>query len=115
MRKKSSPRRMTSPELGATSAHNPEPSALLAAFRVLSANDLYTMAPKESVIRGYDYYRQQRLHHYVWSPDRVTLTASVQGQRSRPYAVSFSIDSGFLSATCDCPVWDPDRLCKHVL
>jgi non-specific serine/threonine protein kinase len=115
MRKKSSPRRMTSSELGAPSAHNPEPSALLAAFGVLSANDLYTMAPKESVIRGYDYYRQQRLHHYVWSPDRVTLTASVQGQRSRPYAVSFSIDSGFLSATCDCPVWDLDRLCKHVL
>jgi hypothetical protein len=92
-----------------------EPSALLAAFRVLSPNDFYTMASKESVIRGYDYYRQQRLHHYVWSPDGATLTASVQGQRSRPYAVNFSVDSGFLSATCDCPVWAPDWLCKHVL
>ncbi|MDQ6735098.1 MAG: hypothetical protein M3Z35_13460, partial [Nitrospirota bacterium] len=115
MPKKIPSRRMTSVAPGAPSGVSPEPSALLAAFRVLSPNDFYTMAAKESVIRGYDYYRQQRLHHYVWSPDGATLTASVQGQRSRPYAVSFSIDSGFLSATCDCPVWAPDWLCKHVL
>ncbi|MEP6888310.1 MAG: hypothetical protein ABI945_08295 [Nitrospirales bacterium] len=115
MRKKTLSRRLTSAEAVAPSGHSPEPSALLAAFRVLSPNDFYTMASKESVIRGYDYYRQQRLHHYVWSPNGATLTASVQGQRSRPYAVSFSIDSGFLTATCDCPAWDPDWLCKHVL
>ncbi len=90
-------------------------SPLLAAFRAVSPNEFYTMAPKESVIRGYAYYRQERLHHYVWSPDGATLTASVQGQRPRPYAVSFSIESGFLTATCDCPAWDPDSLCKHVL
>ena len=115
MRKKTSFRRMTSAEPGPPSAHSSDPSALLAAFRVLSPNDLYTMGPKESVVRGYDYYRQQRLHHYAWSPDGATLTASVQGQRSRPYAVSFSIESGFLTATCDCPAWNPDGLCKHVL
>ncbi len=115
MPKKTSPHRMMSgtPEL--PSGVPPEPSALLAAFRAFSPNDFYTMAPKESVIRGYDYYRQQRLLHYVWSADGATLTASVQGQRSRPYAVNFSLDSGFLTATCDCPVWDPDSLCKHVL
>ena len=96
-------------------AATPESSALLAAFSALAPNDLYTMAPKESVIRGYDYYRQQRLLRYVWSPDRATLTAAVQGQRSLPYAVTFSIDSGFLTATCDCPAWEPDSLCKHVL
>ena len=110
MPKKISSRRMTPIASEAPAGASAEPSALLAAFRVLSPNDFYTMAPKESVIRGYDYYRQQRLHHYVWSPDGATLTASVQGQRSRPYAVSFSIDSGFLSATCDCPIWAPDWL-----
>ncbi len=73
------------------------------------------MASKESVVRGYDYYRQYRLQHYAWSPDRATLTAWVQGQRSRPYAVSFSLDEGGLTAVCDCPAWDPDRLCKHVM
>ena len=96
-------------------SHGPEPSALLAAFHALSPNDFYTIAPKESVIRGYDYYRQQRLHHYVWNTNRSIVTASVQGQRNHPYAVSFSLDGGFLAATCDCPAWEPDRLCKHVL
>ena len=73
----------------------PASSALLAAFRALSVNDLYTMAPKESVVRGYDYYRQQRLQHYVWSQAGDTLTAEVQG--TRLYEVNFSLDDGFLS------------------
>ena len=115
MPKKISSHRMMPGAPETPSGVRPEPSALLAAFRAFSPNNFYTMAPKESVIRGYDYYRQQRLQHYVWSANGATLTASVQGQRSRPYAVNFSIDSGFLTATCDCPVWDPDSLCKHVL
>ena len=115
MPKKLSSHRMMSAVPEASLSRGLEPSALLAAFHALSPNDFYTMAPKDSVIRGYDYYRQQRLHSYVWSPNRATLTASVQGQRSRPYAVSFSLDGGFLTATCDCPAWGPDWLCKHVL
>ena len=71
------------------------------------------MAPKASVVRGYDYYRQQRLHHYVWGQDGAMLTAQVQG--TYLYEVIFSLDEGFLSAFCDCPAWDPDWLCKHVL
>jgi len=114
MRKKTAFRRLLSAGPAAP-LDNPEPSALLAAFYALAPNDFYTMGAKESVIRGYDYYRQQRLLHYLWSPNRATLTASVQGQRSRPYAVSFSLDGGFLTATCDCPAWEPDWLCKHVL
>ncbi len=90
-----------------------EPFALLAAFRALSANDVYTMAPKEAVERGYDYARQQRLQHYLWNEDRTTLIAQVQG--SRLYAVTFSFDEGFLAAFCDCPAWDPGWLCKHIL
>ncbi|BFU92005.1 MAG: putative Helicase [Nitrospira sp.] len=71
------------------------------------------MAPKQSVVRGYDYYRQQRLQHYVWEKDGATLTAQVQG--TRLYEVNFSLDGEFLSASCDCPAWGPDWLCKHVL
>ncbi|HWF61053.1 MAG TPA: SWIM zinc finger family protein [Nitrospira sp.] len=118
MRKKpASHRREGNGPLSETKAspHTPAPasSALLAAFRVLSVNDLYTMAPKQSVVRGYDYYRQQRLQHYAWTEDRATLTAQVQG--TRLYEVIFSLDDGFLSASCDCPAWDLDWLCKHVL
>lgn len=92
------------------SLHSP---ALLAAFRALSTNDLYTMAPKESVVRGYEYYRQQRLQRYQWSPDATILTAQVQG--TRLYSVLFALDEGFLDASCDCPAWTPDWHCKHVL
>ena len=91
----------------------PESFALLAAFRAIAANAVYTMAPKASVVRGYDYYQEQRLQHYVWSPDRATLTAEVQG--TRLYEVVFSICDGFLTASCDCQAWDPGWLCKHVL
>jgi len=31
----------------------PASAALVAAFRALAVNDLYTMAPKETVLRGY--------------------------------------------------------------
>ena len=91
----------------------PESFALLAAFRAISANAVYTMAPKASVVRGYDYYQQQRLHHYVWSQNHAMLTAQVHG--TRLYEVVFSLDDGFLTASCDCPAWDPGWLCKHVL
>ncbi|MDP3090202.1 MAG: DEAD/DEAH box helicase [Nitrospira sp.] len=91
----------------------PESFALLAAFRAISANTVYTLAPKASVVKGYNYYQEQRLQHYAWSQDRATLTAEVEG--TRLYEVVFSIIDGFLSASCDCPAWGPDGLCKHVL
>ena len=91
----------------------PASAALLSAFRAFAVNDLYTMAPKASVLRGYDYYRQQRLQHYVWGKDGATLTAQVQG--TILYEVIFSLEDEFLSSFCDCPAWDFDRLCKHVL
>lgn len=91
----------------------PASAALVAAFRAFTVNDLYTMAPKQTVLRGYDYYRQQRLQHYVWGKDGATLTAQVQG--TSLYEVLFSLDDGFLSSFCDCPAWDFDWLCKHVL
>ena len=91
----------------------PESFALLNAFRAISANAVYTMAPKESVVRGYEYYRQQRLYHYVWNQSRTTLTARVEG--TKLYSVVFSLADEFLEASCDCPAWDPGWLCKHVL
>lgn len=94
-------------------AQTPAAAALLAAFRNLAVNDVYTMAPKASVVRGHDYYRQQRLQHYVWSKNGGTLTAHVQG--TVLYEVVFSLDDGFLSAFCDCPAWEFDCPCKHVL
>lgn len=113
MRKKRSSRSGTSAEQKPTTTIAHEPSALLTAFQALSPSDVYAMAPKESVVRGFDYYQRHRLQGYLWSQNRSTLTASVQG--SRPYSVIFSLDDGALIAHCDCPAWMPDRPCKHVL
>ncbi len=95
------------------STHSSPLPAILAAFRAISSNDIYTMAAKEFVVRGYEYHRQQRVRHYIWSQDYATLTAQVQG--TRLYSVRFSLHEGYLQASCDCPAWHPDWLCKHVL
>ncbi|KAF4516118.1 hypothetical protein B566_EDAN000356 [Ephemera danica] len=118
MRKKTSSHRgqgdRPMPEKGTVSpSPAPEALALLAAFRAISANAVYTMAPKAAVLKGFAYYQEQRLQHYVWSVDRATLTAEVEG--TRLYEVVFSLDGGFLAASCDCPAWEPGSLCKHVL
>jgi len=97
----------------ARSAHSSPLPAILAAFRAISSNDIYTMASKEFVVRGYEYHRQQRVRHYIWSQDYTTLTVQVQG--TRLYSVRFSLHEGYLQALCDCPAWHPDWLCKHVL
>ena len=97
----------------ATPAHYSPVPAILAAFRAMSSNDIYTLAPKESVIHGYEYHRQQRVRHYVWSQDYATLTVQVQG--TRLYSVVLSLHEEFLHASCDCPAWHPEGLCKHVL
>ena len=97
-------------------ARPPSPSSvprILAAFRAISSNDIYTMASKDLVVRGYEYHRQQRVRHYTWSQDYTTLTAQVQG--TRLYFVTFSLREDFLDAACDCPAWHPEWLCKHVL
>ena len=101
--------RGTEPAPSSQAAPSP---ALLAALRLLSTNDVYRMAPKESVVRGYEYYLQQRLRRYLWSSDGALLTAQVQG--TRLYTVLFSLNE-FLEASCDCPAWNQDWLCKHVL
>lgn len=91
----------------------PESAALLAAFRAIAISDVYAMGEKDCVVRGYGYYREQRLRQYGWSQDGGTLMARVQG--TRLYTVTFSIEDGFLTASCDCPVGGRDSLCKHIL
>lgn len=91
----------------------PVDSDLLHLLATLPANVVYTFAPKESVIRGFDYYRRGRLEGYAWSPDRSTLTAYVRG--TRLYAVACAADADVLTFSCDCPAWMPEWQCKHVV
>ncbi|WP_447971991.1 DEAD/DEAH box helicase [Nitrospira sp. Kam-Ns4a] len=89
------------------------PPAVLRAFQALAPSDLYQLASKEIVTRGFDYYRRERLLGYAWTPDGSKLTAEVEG--TRRYTVTFFVEDDALFADCNCPAWEPDWSCKHVL
>jgi len=86
---------------------------LIRSLKALPPNTIYLIAPKDFVVRGYDYYRRERLASYTWSKDQDTLTASVLG--TKLYAVRFTMDDGALTYTCECPAWTPSSNCKHII
>ncbi len=76
-------------------------------------NNIYSIAPKQYLRRGFEYYREGRLLYFEWSEDYQILKARVKG--SALYSVSFFIKKGGLSFKCDCPAWSPFEHCKHVI
>lgn len=74
---------------------------------------IYTIAPKQYVVRGYDYFRQGRLMNFAWSEDYSMLTAHVSGNRL--YAVTISANGHGLELRCNCPAWTAHSNCKHVV
>jgi len=79
----------------------------------LPPNIVYTLAPKDFVLRGYDYFHKERLESLSWGKDRVRLIAVVRG--TRRYGVEFTVDDESLSYFCPCPAWTPVTNCKHVI
>ncbi len=77
------------------------------------AGQIYTLALKEYVIRGFDYYRKGSLRKLEWNKDFSVLTAKVSG--TRLYSVDFSLNSSGLKHSCNCPAWSPYSNCKHVI
>ena len=86
---------------------------LLERLKTLSPNHVYFLAPKSSVLRGYEYYVQNRLESYSWDRTHSVLAAEVRG--SRHYLVRFGADKGHLVYSCTCPSWTPESHCKHVI
>ncbi len=86
---------------------------LLDRLKMLSPNHVYFLAPKAYVLRGYEYYVQNRLESYSWDRTHVTLGASVRG--ASHYLVRFGVDKGHLVYSCTCPSWTPESHCKHVI
>ena len=82
-------------------------------LKALSPNHVYFLAPKASVLRGYEYYVQGRLESYSWNRARTILAASVKG--SIYYAVTFSVEQGQLVYSCRCQAWTASTQCKHVI
>ncbi len=82
-------------------------------LKALPPNIVYTVAPKEYVVRGYDYFHQERLESFRWEHDGSLLTAVVKG--TRRYSVDFMMLDDELDFLCDCPAWAPRTQCKHVI
>ena len=86
---------------------------LFNALESFPANSIYSMAPKNYVLRGFDYYKKNSLLDFKWNDDFSTLTATVYG--GRHYSVDISQSGNDLSLFCNCPAWTPYTQCKHVI
>ena len=74
---------------------------------------IYTIAPKQYVVRGYDYFLQGRVINFEWDDDFSTLTAHVRGNKL--YAVTITASGHALAFNCTCPAWAAHSNCKHVI
>ncbi len=93
---------------------NPEGGMeLLEHFKSLSPNHVYFLAPKVSVLRGFEYYAQSRVESYAWDRALTTLSVSVRG--SRRYLVTVNMNQGEPRYSCSCPAWTFNAHCKHVI
>lgn len=77
------------------------------------AGQIYILAPKEYVIRGFDYYKRGNLQKFEWNEDFSVLSTKVRG--TRLYSVDFSLTSSGLRHSCSCPTWSLYSNCKHVI
>ena len=96
-----------------TSKSDPDNNKVLGLLESFPQGQIYTLAPKQYVVRGYDYFRQGRLMNFAWDDDYSILTAHVRG--SRLYAVTMSENRHGLALCCNCPAWTPHSNCKHVV
>jgi superfamily II DNA or RNA helicase len=90
-----------------------ESFSVLEHLKVLSPNQVYFLAPKASVIRGFEYYAQGRLESYSWDRLHTILTASVRG--TAHYQVRLMVENGHLVCSCTCRAWTTESHCKHVI
>ena len=75
---------------------------------------IYTIAPKQYVVRGYDYFLQGRLINFEWNDDCSILTAHVRGNSLYAVTISAKEQEG-LDLHCTCPAWTSHSNCKHVI
>ena len=82
-------------------------------FKALSPSSISTIAPKEYVERGYDYFHKERLESFQWERNHSLLTAVVRG--TKRYTVNVMVVKSQLAFVCTCPVWTTASQCKHVI
>jgi len=87
---------------------------LLAALRELPAGIIYTLGAKPTVLRGLALAIEKRVKGIDWNPARTILYAEVM-DGTRHHEVSMEASGGFLTPSCDCPLWRPTGHCPHVI
>lgn len=75
--------------------------------------DIYLLASKIYVMRGFNYYKDGRLERLEWNEQKSVLLARVKD--TKVYTVSVRIEGANLNYYCSCPVWKADGNCKHVV
>lgn len=89
------------------------PPNVLALLKTLQPNTLYLIASKPVFLKGFRYYKEERLQALSWRKGQTLLKATVLGTSS--YTVGFSEENGQLQYTCNCPAWHVETQCKHVI
>ncbi len=88
-------------------------NTLLELLRAYPPGQVFSLAPKPTLLRGIDYFRRGSVAGFSWNADRTVLTAAVSGQTR--YLVDVEVGGSHLDFTCTCPAWKPDAHCKHVV
>ena len=86
---------------------------ILAHLKLIPPNHIYELAPKDFILRGYDYYSREQLEGYKWNISQTQLTAYVRGKER--YSVQFSLKKDELNYSCTCLAWSDQTQCKHVI
>ncbi len=88
-------------------------SKLFNALQEFQPAKVYSLAPKDYVERGYRYYAENKTLTLEWNKTQTKLTAYVQG--NHVYRAYYLLQNGKLRMVCNCPVWDSENHCKHII
>ncbi len=86
---------------------------LLGLLKELQPGSLYLITSKTTFLRGFQYYKDDRLKSFSWHEKKALLKGMILG--SSLYTVSFSSFKSTLKYQCDCPAWTTSGQCKHVI
>lgn len=89
-----------------------EPGVLFL-LKTLQPSSLYQMASKSIFLKGFEDYKGGRLHSLVWQENQRILKASLA--ETTPRVVTFFVRDKDLRHTCDCPEWQLQTQCRHVI
>ncbi|GFO69142.1 hypothetical protein GMLC_27210 [Geomonas limicola] len=92
---------------------NRKSSALLRHLLEMPASAVYALAAKGQLFNGFELCKQRPISRLAWSEDGAVLNLTFAVHND--FNVSFSLEQGELSGSCDCGVWSPEGRCPHLV